>query len=211
MTPIEKRARECIKYMEGVCLELPWENKGAYADWLAQTYFYTRHATRVLAKAAYKCRIEEEPLHKIFLKGINEEKDHERMATSDISHVGLRLEHFKEYAETSAYYQTLYHLIDYNGPYALLGYFVTLEGLGAIGSDKLYDRIVNTHSEAAASFVKVHARIDTRHFAEGIARLNSLNKQQLEIVNHGLDLSTELYCNMIRKVTAEANEKLAAA
>lgn len=212
MTPIEKHARECIQYMEKVCLELPWEDKRAYADWLAQTFFYVRHATRVLAKAAYKCRIEEEPLHKVFLRGINEEKDHERMATSDMSHLGFKLEQFHEYPETSAYYQTLYHLIDYNGPCALLGYFVTLEGLGAIGSDKLYERIITSHSESAASFVKVHARIDARHFTEGIELLNSLNKPQLEIVKHGLDLSTELYCNMIRKVTAmAASKKLAAA
>ncbi len=211
MTEIEKFTRSCIKEMEQSCLELPWEDARTYGDWVAQTYFYVRHATRVLAKAAFRCTIEQEDLHKVFLKGINEEKNHEIMAVNDLKHMGLRLGDYYEYPETSAYYQTLYHLIDYNGPYELLGYFVNLEGLGAIGCDGFYDKIIKSHGEKAASFIKVHARIDARHFQEGIDLLNSLKPEQLKIVRHGLEISTPLYCNMIRRVTQESYKRRTAA
>ncbi len=77
MTPIEKLSRQSIKKMETCFVALPWEDKWTYAEWLAQTFFYVRHATRVLAKAAYRCSFEDEGLHKKLLEGINEEKNHE--------------------------------------------------------------------------------------------------------------------------------------
>ncbi len=203
LTPIELNAVECVRKMESYCNRLPWESREAYGEWLAQTYFYVRHATRVLAKAAWKCSMEEEYFHKRLLHGINEEKNHEVMAINDLERLGLYIEDYKENPETSAYYQTLYHLIDANGPYELLGYFVTLEGLGAIGSEGLYNRIVKAHGEDAASFIKVHAHLDSRHFDEGLEMLRALGPKQSQIVEHGLALSTTLYCNLIQAVTTK--------
>jgi hypothetical protein len=193
-----------IRKMEEECGRLPWEDRRVYADWLSQTYFYVQHATRVLAKAAYRCHLDEEPLHKKLLHGINEEKNHEILATNDLKHIGHKLNEFYEYPETSAYYQTLYHLIDYNGPYELLGYFVTLEGLGGIGTGGLYERIVKAHGEKAASFVKVHAKLDAGHYEEMVQYLETLDAQKLAIVKHGIEISTTLYCNMLKRITAEA-------
>ncbi len=207
MSPIEKHVRESIAKMEKHCLALPWEDRTAYSDWLAQTFFYVRHATRVLAKAAYKCRLEEEGLHKKLLHGINEEKNHETMATSDMNLCGHEISDFYEYPETSAYYQTLYHAIDYHGPFALLGYFVTLEGLGAVGSEKLYGRVIGTHREEAATFLKVHAHLDAGHFREGIDLLESLPPEKLKLVVEMIDVSSVLYCNMIDRVTKEAKKR----
>lgn len=200
MSAIELTTVECVRKMERACAQLPWESREAYSEWLAQTYFYVRHATRVLAKAAWKCGMEEEFLHKQLLNGINEEKNHEIMAIKDLETLGLNIEDFSENAETSAYYQTLYHLIDVNGPFELLGYFVTLEGLGAIGSEGLYNRILKSHGPDAATFIKVHAHLDSRHFDEGLALLRTLNEKQTEAVKHGLSISTTLYCNLIQAI-----------
>ncbi len=204
MTKIETKIRSCIKEMETACLELNWEDKETYSDFLAQTFYYVRNATRVLAKAAFKCSFEEEALHQILLQSINEEKCHEQLAVHDLEVLGHKVDDFCEYPETSAYYQTLYHLLDTQGPYELLGYFVTLEGLGAIGSDELYNRVIGSHGERSSSFIKVHARIDSRHFEEGLELINSLDSSKLEIVEHGLDMGTRLYCNLIRRISNQA-------
>ena len=65
-------------------LRVPWHEKRAYGDYLAQTFYYVSHATRVLALAAARCRLTEEPMHKQFLKGIQEEKNHEILALRDL-------------------------------------------------------------------------------------------------------------------------------
>jgi pyrroloquinoline quinone (PQQ) biosynthesis protein C len=171
-----------IRSMQAVLDSLTWEDPACYAEYLAQTYFYVRHATRVLAKAAWRCNFEEEPLHKKLLQGINEEKNHELMCTSDLEHVGYDLKEFTELPETSAYYQTLYAMIDAHGPYALLGYFVSLEGLGAIGFNDVYNRVVKTYGKGGAQFIEVHAHLDQGHFEEGLSYILTLPEAQQRLV-----------------------------
>ncbi len=203
MKKLEIKIEKCIRRMEEACLQIPLENRFSYSQWLAQTYFYVQHATRVLAKASYRCDFENEELHKKLLQGINEEKNHEVLATNDLAFLDARISQFKEFCETSAYYQTLYHLIDTKGPFVLLGYFVTLEGLGAIGSQKIYDRIVGAHGEKASSFIKVHARLDASHYTEALHYLSKLSERHLEIVEYGIEISTDLYCNLVSRVAKE--------
>jgi len=200
MLKTKQMANGCVKQIEKLCHDVNWEDKNLYADWLAQTYYYVSHATRVLSKAASICTLEQEPLHKAFLKSINEEKNHEILALNDLTKLGTSIDHFPEHVETSAYYQALYYLMDYHGPFALVGYFLPLEGLGAIGSGELYDRIMNAHGAKAASFVQVHAKADVSHYDDGLDILNGLNAEQLKIVQRSLFLSTELYCNILQKV-----------
>ena len=49
----------------------PWEERAAYADWLAQTYYYVRHTTRLIASAAARFPIDERgnSLHHRFAAG----------------------------------------------------------------------------------------------------------------------------------------------
>jgi len=43
--------RQC-QITHEILIHSPWENQSFYAEWLAQTYFYVRHSTRLLCLAA---------------------------------------------------------------------------------------------------------------------------------------------------------------
>ncbi|MBK7890370.1 MAG: hypothetical protein IPJ84_05815 [Bdellovibrionales bacterium] len=63
---------------------------------------------------------------------------------------------------------------------------------------------MKAHGEKAASFVKVHAKLDAGHYEEMVQYLETLDAQRLAIVMHGIEISTTLYCNMLKRITAEA-------
>lgn len=189
-----------INEMKNAIEKLPWEDPRFYSLFLAQTYFYVRNATRVLAKAAYRCSHDEENLHKKLIKGINEEKNHEIMATNDLKELGYRIENFSELPTTSAYYQTLLAVIDYEGPYALLGYFVALEGLGAIGADSTLNTTLEKYGKKATQFLRVHIRVDEHHFHDGLNFIETLPLEKQKIVEKYVKVSSKLYINMLHEM-----------
>ena len=203
MTPVRKTTLKAIEDMKNVMGTQPWDDASFYGLWLAQTYFYVRNATRVLAKAAYRCTHDEEPIHKKLLQGINEEKNHEIMATNDLKTIGFSLSSFQEMPATTAYYQTLLAAIDYDGPYALLGYFVTLEGLGAIGCDYIFETAFGKFGKMATQFLRVHTRVDKHHFDDGIDFIETLPADKQALVERYVKVSSLLYINMLKEVGSE--------
>lgn len=192
-----------IQKMQSELESLDWQDPACYALWLSQTYFYVRHATRVLSKAAWRCGFEDEDLHKKMLNGINEEKNHEVMCTSDLEHVGYGLEDFSELTTTSAYYQTLYSMIDTHGPFALLGYFVSLEGLGAIGFHNVFANLARKYGKEGVQFVEVHAHLDEGHFAQGLEHILSLPKEKRDLVEEVTVIASQHYINFLKGIKAE--------
>jgi len=192
-----------IKNMQNVLESLDWQDPACYALWLSQTYFYVRHATRVLSKAAWRCGFEDEDLHKKMLNGINEEKNHEVMCTNDLDNIGYSLDDFSELTTTSAYYQTLYSMIDTHGPYALLGYFVSLEGLGAIGFNNVFDNLLKQYGKEGVQFVEVHAHLDEGHFAQGLDHILSLPKEKRDLVEEVTVISSHHYINFLKGIKSQ--------
>jgi pyrroloquinoline quinone (PQQ) biosynthesis protein C len=191
-----------IRKMQGVLESLEWQDPACYALWLSQTYFYVRHATRVLAKAAWRCDFSEEDLHKKLLNGINEEKNHEVMCSSDMEHIGFALGDFDELVETSAYYRTLYSMIDSHGPYALLGYFVSLEGLGAIGFNNVFAGLLKKYGQSGVQFVEVHAHLDEGHFEQGLNYIMTLPPDKQQMVQEITVIASQHYMNFLSGIKA---------
>ena len=67
----------------------PWASRGAYAQWLAQTYFYTRHTSRLIALAASRFDTDHQDAHYGLLAHLKEEHRHEELAIADLSHLGV--------------------------------------------------------------------------------------------------------------------------
>lgn len=197
---------KAIEEMSQCIDSMPWENEEFYAQFLAQTYFYVRNATRVLAKAAYRCTHEEEPIHKNLIKSINEEKNHEIMATNDLLALGKNILDYKENPATTAYYSTLLSAIDFDGPYALFGYFVTLEGLGAIGADNLLARLNAKYSKKASQFLRVHIRVDEHHFTDGLNFIERLPADKRNTIIHHIEVSKQLYINLVHGVLLQSKQ-----
>jgi len=171
----------------------PWEDRQAYGNWLAQTYYYVRQATRLLAFAAARCRLEEEDLHGALLKGAKEEGGHELLALNDLKQLGLSIDSFPELAETAAYHQTLYYAIDHDGPASLIGYFLPLEGVAGSRMAPELARIRQAYGDKAASFLMVHCNLDVGHFDEGLKDLEHFSTEQLLAVKSSVTLSVALY------------------
>lgn len=199
---VRQTTLKTINEINEIAQSIPWNNPSVYSQFLAQTYFYVRNATRVLAKAAYRCTHEEEDLHKNLIRSINEEKNHEIMATNDLAEIGYSIHDFKELPTTSAYYQTLLAMIDYDGPYALLGYFVALEGVGAIGADHVLNEALETYGKKATQFLRVHIRVDEHHFHNGLNFIETLPLEKQNIVEKYVKISGKLYINMLNEVLA---------
>lgn len=188
---------ERINMMQKTLDTLPWKDRDFYAIWLSQTYYYVRNATRVLAKAAYHCPYEEEDLHKRLIQSIIEEKSHEIMATNDLAGIGRDIKDYPEFASTMTYHQTLLRLIDCYGSYALPGYFVVLEGLGALGTDEIYDSLVAEFGKESVQFLRVHGRVDKHHFDDGVEYIKSLPQAKQDVIMNAAMISSDLYNKML--------------
>jgi pyrroloquinoline quinone (PQQ) biosynthesis protein C len=205
--PQELAVAEVEKQVEAIYRELlrfPWASRNTYAAWLAQTYFYVRRVSHVLAAAAARTPLDEPRLHEHFLRGISEEKGHEALATQDLSDLGFSIERFSEHPLTTAYYQTLFHMIETAGSAAILGYFFVLEGVAGVRGKALYDAVIDAYQGRAGAFLREHVMLDAEHYPKALALLNSLTDAQALVVHESAKLAGPLYRYMVATVHAES-------
>jgi hypothetical protein len=178
----------------------PWHSREHYGNWCAQTFYYVNHATRLLANAAARATHEESLLHQKCVEGISEEKDHENMALSDLTALGFNLSQFPELPMTSAYYQTLYFMTNHDGPISLIGYFLPLEGLAAKKLGHTLEYLEKTYGREATYFLRVHCKLDTRHFDEGCEFLETCTPKHLAVIHKAIVLSSRLYNGILHEM-----------
>jgi thiaminase len=177
----------------------PWRERSVYGAFLAQTYHYVCHSTRLLALAASRFRFTEEKIHRRFVKHATEEMSHEVLAVRDLANLGLSLSQYPEFPSTRAFYQTQYYMIEHVSPWAFWGYILMLEGLALTKGPWLYNEIQQHHGDKAASFVRVHAAEDVGHMAEAEKALQSLPDQERPIVIDQIANSRFFYCSMLQQ------------
>ncbi|MDR3608597.1 MAG: iron-containing redox enzyme family protein [Oligoflexia bacterium] len=205
MTQIEKvrqQARDCVKKISQAVNAAPWDDLDFYSNYIAQTYFYVCNITRAIAFAASRCSLEEEALHVKLIEGLNEEKGHQLLALSDVRALGFDISQFAELTETSAYYQTLFYKIQKEGPFALFGYALPLEGLAATAFERPAATVYKTYGEKASNFIKAHCTLDVEHFEEGLQFLDKFTPAQLQTVERNLPFSSDIYIKMVEQVRA---------
>jgi hypothetical protein len=176
----------------------PWSNPRAYAHWLAQTYFYTRHASRVSAHAAMRTPVTRIDLHDHFVRTINEEKDHPPMVIDDLRELGFSIEDFREHPLTGAFYQTLHYQIDTVGPFALIGYFFVIEGYASRYGKELLHKVRTSHGGKGLSFLEEHVIADAVHYPKAQAFVASLADDELAVVARCGTLAASIYSHMVR-------------
>ena len=89
----EKLMQEQAKAIDA----FPWDSKEAYADWLAQTYYFVCHSTRLLALAASRFQVDEDAYHLRFLEHLKEEKSHEKLCLTDLKTLGVSIEDISKF------------------------------------------------------------------------------------------------------------------
>jgi hypothetical protein len=143
-------------------------------------------------------------LHASLLRGTQEEAGHDQLAAGDLAHLGLTPADLPEWPETAAYHQATYYGIDHDGPAALLGYFLSLEGVVARHFLPVYQAVRESHSPAAANFLRVHCELDVGHFEAGLRGLDALAGAQLAAVGRNILLSVALYLKVVERLWREA-------
>jgi hypothetical protein len=188
---------EEIEKIGSVAKVFPWDDKDHYAFWLAQTYYYVAHTTRLIALAAARMPIEEEGFYGRFVREILEERGHELLLINDLKAIGYSIKDFEELPETAFFYQTLSYLIDRENPVSILGYSLTLEGLSALKTHEYYHRAVHVFGEKACSFLKVHSVVDEKHFAAGLEFLKECPATSVAPIMKGARQCSAIYRNIL--------------
>jgi hypothetical protein len=168
--------------------DFPWSNSRAYASWLAQTYYYVAHSTRLLAAAAARMPFNPlgNQLHYRCAAHIAEEKKHELLALHDIKVLGESLDHLPELAATRLLYEPQYAKIDHRDPIALFGYILVLEAMSATHGAAHLALVEASHGTRAASFLKLHSAEDQGHVDKALASLEQLEPERMRIVEENI-------------------------
>jgi hypothetical protein len=180
--------------------KFPWEDRQAYAQWLAQTYYFVKHTTVFLTLTAAKFGVRNGDAHKGTLKHLREETGHEKLALNDLRNLGYDVADIPELLETSVLYQTQYYWIECFGPISHAGYALMLEGVAALHGEKILKRIEAAHGKNTGSFLRVHVIADDDHFDDGLERLAFAPDADVQAVIGNLTQSAALYLNLLETI-----------
>jgi hypothetical protein len=182
--------------------DFPWGNKHAYGDFLAQTYYYVCHTTRLLAVCASRIGVEREKLHHRFLKHAAEERSHHLLAERDLAALGASLRDYPERALTAAMYETQYYRAEHLSPTTIFGYILALEGLAVVYGPSVYAAVNGAFGDEAAAFVKLHANEDPGHLESAFALLATLSPGETEAIQANFKFTRDLYRSLLTEIAA---------
>jgi len=197
--------------MTKILREYPWENKKAYADFLAQTYYYVCHSTRLLALAAARFSQQEQHLHKRFVEHISEEKSHELLALRDLQKLGYSIKDFPESVQTRNLYEVQYYKIEHCDPTALMGYIIALETLAGEDFKWLKEKLTGLYGKECVKFVQVHADEDPDHIEKALAVVEKFDASRLHDIDINISQTAYCYSSMLEaSMSASSSLKKAA-
>ena len=197
--------REMI-LLQKIYKRFPWQNKEAYARWLAQTYHFVCHSTRLLSLSAARFSLLQNKFHLRCLDHMKEERSHEILALQDLKNLGYPISQFPESSMTSAFYQSQYYLIDYAHPLALYGYILCLEGISSTAGKNVYEQVCQAFGEKTATFWKVHSQEDDGHLAEAFEKLNMVTPAEADIILQSLKQSSDLYRMILAEIMSQVSD-----
>ena len=180
---------------------MPWDNKAFYANYMAQTFYYVRHSTRILALSAGRLDYEnQQQIHLRFLKHLGEEANHEKLALNDLKFLGYKIEDFKELNSTRFFYEPQYYKIEHQHPMALMGYILFLEVLALNVCPPLSKKLNDIYGKRAATFLFVHGEEDPHHVSEAKKLLESLDPVALKFITENLIQSAFAFDMMMKEI-----------
>ena len=201
MDKLQKVLNQAIIQSVETCNALPWDNKDFYANYLAQTFYYVRHSTRMLATSAGRLTYEDQQnLHLRFLKHLSEEAGHEKLAINDLKSMGHVPQDYQELNSTRCFYEPQYYKIEHRDPLAIMGYILYLEVLAQNVCPPLAKKISNLYGKKASTFLLVHGEEDPHHVEEAQKLLASLNPAALEIIVENLEQSSNSFNLMMKEI-----------
>lgn len=141
-------------------LSFPWEKKEHLAVWSAQTYYYTKHITRIMALCSAHCDFDKEDVHKFFIEHLREEMGHHRIAEKDVEKLGYSVSDIPELPSTRLFYEPQYYRAT-KDPLSFYGFGLMLEWLAVGLGNEIYTKVKKAGLES--NFLKIHIKEDVDH------------------------------------------------
>jgi pyrroloquinoline quinone (PQQ) biosynthesis protein C len=187
----------------------PYRSRSAYGGWLAQTYHYVVHTTRLIALAASRFDERCDVLHRAMLRNLDEERDHDRLLLDDLAALGYSIGAFPEQPLTSAFYQVVYHRIEHQTPFALFGYSLLLEGAAAERGGQRAREVTEAFGASAASFLRVHGDADPGHVERGFAAVERVSESEARVIAATINQTATIGVAMLGAILEDAGSPCA--
>lgn len=189
----------------------PWTDRAAYAGWLAQTYYYVRHSTRLLAAAAARFPHGRagDTLHHRFGAHIGEEKRHELLCVRDIQALGEMLDTYPEHATTRMFYEPQYYKVEHQTPSVLLGYILPLEVIAPLSGARIIEQVTAAFGPRCANFLRVHAQEDVAHVDRALGLVEALPSHERDLIEENMKQTTLAYVAMLDAIATPAQRSAA--
>jgi thiaminase len=185
---------------------MPWENEAFYAQYLAQTYYYTFHSTRMLALAAARTSPGQFDYYRRSIEHIAEESGHENLALTDLKRLGHKIEDFSELPTTKAFWQPQYFLIDRSNT-ALLGYILALEWLAVATFPAVLERLKTKFGAKSINFIRVHAEEDPDHVDKCFEQIENVPLADRALVWENFRQTCRMFELFMRECAVESTER----
>lgn len=200
MTDLKNACTKEMEKLSDIILTYPWEDRWAYANWLAQTFYMVNYSTRLVALAGACCTIEQNDFHHRFIDHSREERGHEKIAISDIKELGFTLDDFPQTYQSAAMYQVQYFWVQHRSPLSFFGYTLALERVATDFGPEILKRIFAAHPAKACKFLKLHVEDDADHTESAYKRMALLTPPEQELVRENMELSCALYRGMFEEM-----------
>jgi pyrroloquinoline quinone (PQQ) biosynthesis protein C len=200
-----------VSAMDASSRLFPWTDRLAYAGWLAQTYYYVRHSTRLLAAAAARFPHTRtgDTLHHRFGVHLGEEKRHELLCVRDIQALGETLDALPEHATTRMFYEPQYYKVEHQAPSVLLGYILPLEVIAPLSGERVIEQLTRAFGPKCANFLKVHAQEDVAHVERALSLVEALPSHERELIEQNMKQTALAYTSMLDAIAQQARRTTA--
>ncbi|NQZ58706.1 MAG: iron-containing redox enzyme family protein [Lentisphaeraceae bacterium] len=170
------------------CESLPWSDKSFYTNYLAQTFYYVQHSTKLLALGAALMDYKDKAFEKRFIEHIAEEGSHELLALRDLQNMGHKIEDISELPETRMAWESQYYKIQNKDPLALMGYILFLEYVAVSICPSIVKKVKDSF-DGPVAFVKLHGEEDIDHVQKAIDVIESLSEERKKIIYENYEQS----------------------
>lgn len=190
-----------LSKIENTYNNINFEKKEVYAQWLAQSYFFVRHSTRLLNLSSGLTPFDLNFYHLRANEHAHEEKNHEKMLIMDLKELGYEIDSFKESSIIKAFYQSQYYSIEHIHPLSFIGYVYLLESLPLDLGKKLLKKIEGRYGKKATTFLRVHTQEDEKHIQSLLKLIESLPMELNNKIEENLILSGTLYNTFFQELS----------
>jgi hypothetical protein len=204
--------QECVDALRAEIDRFPWTERAAYADWLAQTYYYVSHSTRLLASAAARFGLDTagSALHNRFAAHMGEEKKHELLALHDIKHLGYSIDRLPERPAARMFFEPQYFKIEHQSPMAIFGYIMPLEAAGPLLGRGVVADVTKAFGASAATFLKLHVNEDVDHLEKAFRMLESASSADRSFIEQNMRQTTFAYRTLLQDIQHDGIARAAA-